>query len=101
MKLSAQQVRLKEFQLNDKRRQLQQLRATVSEFRRIAGDLEKQVSIEEIKVGIYDTNHFAYPILARSARQRANNLLISIRELLLLQEMLESSLEQVESTEKK
>ncbi|MEG8099462.1 hypothetical protein [Candidatus Liberibacter brunswickensis] len=94
MRLKEQKTSLKEdFQLNDQKCQLQQLRATILEFRRIVSALERQISIEERKVGIYDKSHFAYPILAKSARQRADNLLISIRDLLLRQEMLEANLE--------
>ncbi|AKK20424.1 hypothetical protein HUT03_04055 [Candidatus Liberibacter africanus] len=93
MRLREQINGLKGFRLNEKNRQLQQLRATILEFRRIVDNLEKQIAIEERQVGIYDKNHFAYPILAKSARQRADNLLISIRDLLLRQKMLEDSLE--------
>ncbi|ACT57367.1 hypothetical protein Q7M76_03865 [Candidatus Liberibacter asiaticus] len=100
MRLQEQRTRLKEFRLNDERRQLQQLRATILEFRRIVADLEKQIAIEERQVGIYDKDHFAYPILAKSARQRIDNLLLSIRDLLLRQESLESHLESESNSDK-
>ncbi|MBA5724562.1 hypothetical protein [Candidatus Liberibacter sp.] len=97
MRLQEQKERLKKFQANDKNRQLRQVRAMVMEFKRMVGDLEKQISLEERQSGIYDTRHFAYSTFAKSARQRADNLFVSIRELLLQQEVLESDLEKIES----
>lgn len=47
-------VRLKEFQVNEKRRQLQQLQMMMSEFERMAKELVHQISLEESKSGIID-----------------------------------------------
>ncbi|MBL0849359.1 MAG: hypothetical protein EU981_04730 [Candidatus Liberibacter ctenarytainae] len=97
MKSQAQKTHLKESHAHDKQRQLNQLRSTIVEFKRMVDNLEKQIAVEERKSGIYDQNHFEYPIFAQSARQRVDNLLVSIRELLLLQENLESNVEKVDS----
>lgn len=67
-------VRLKQFQVNEKRRQLLQLDMMIAEFERMAGDLEMQISAEEKRSGIVDVNHFAYPTFAKAARQRRDNL---------------------------
>ena len=42
--------------------------------------------LEEKKSGISDPTHFAYPTFAKAARQRADNLQVSIRELKVQQE---------------
>ena len=67
-------VRLKQFQVNEKRRQLLQLDMMIAEFERMAGELEFQITAEEKKAGITDINHFAYPTFAKAARLRRDNL---------------------------
>lgn len=67
-------VRLKQFRVNEKRRQLLQLDMMIAEFDRMANDLEMQIAAEEKKSGIYDINHFAYPTFAKAARMRRDNL---------------------------
>ncbi|TDK39787.1 flagellar export protein FliJ [Rhizobium deserti] len=90
-------VRLKSFQVNEKRRQLQQLEMMMAEFERMAKELEHQITLEEKKSGITDANHFAYPTFAKAARQRADNLQVSIRELKVQQEAAELALEEAEA----
>ncbi|BCH58601.1 flagellar export protein FliJ [Agrobacterium vitis] len=90
-------VRLKAFQVAEKRRQLQQLQLMMSEFERMAKELENQISLEEKKAGITDASHFAYPTFAKAARQRADNLQDSIRELKVQQDAAELSLELAEA----
>ncbi|MHB0951769.1 MAG: flagellar export protein FliJ [Allorhizobium sp.] len=97
MKSRESLLRLKEFQVTEKRRQLQQLQSMMSEFERMAKELENQIAIEEKKSGISDPNHFAYPTFAKAARQRADNLQVSIRELKVQQESAELSLEEAEA----
>jgi flagellar export protein FliJ len=74
MKSRENLVRLKQFQVNEKRRQLQQLDMMIAEFDRMATELEVQINAEEKKAGISDINHFAYPTFARAARLRRDNL---------------------------
>lgn len=74
MKSRESLVRLKQFQVNEKRRQLAQLDAMIAEFDRMANELELQIAAEEKKAGITDINHFAYPTFAKAARQRRDNL---------------------------
>lgn len=97
MKSRESLVRLKEFQVNEKRRQLQQLQMMMSEFDRMTKDLESQIVVEEKKSGISDPNHFAYPTFAKAARQRADNLQVSIKELMMQEEALEQSLEEMQA----
>lgn len=97
MKSRESLLRLKQFQVTEKRRQLQQLQSMMSEFERMAKELENQIALEEKKSGISDPNHFAYPTFAKAARQRADNLQVSIRELKVQQETAELSLEEAEA----
>lgn len=97
MKSRESLVRLKEFQVNEKRRQLQQLQMMMGEFDRMTKDLESQIVLEEKKSGISDPNHFAYPTFAKAARQRADNLQVSIRELRAQEESLETALEEMQA----
>ena len=97
MKSRESLVRLKEFQVKDKRRQLAQLQLMMSEFERMSKELESQIAIEEKKSGITDPNHFAYPTFAKAARQRADNLQVSIRELKVQQDAAELALEEAEA----
>lgn len=97
MKSRESLVRLKEFQVKEKRRQLSQLQMMMSEFERMSKELENQIAVEEKKSGITDPNHFAYPTFAKAARQRADNLLVSIRELKVQQDAAELALEEVEA----
>ncbi|MEM6460691.1 MAG: flagellar export protein FliJ [Pseudomonadota bacterium] len=97
MKSSENLVRLKEFQVNDKRRQLSQIQLMMSELERMAAELEYQISAEEKKAGISDPSHFAYPTFAKAARQRADNLQGSIRELRVQQDAAQLAVEEAEA----
>jgi flagellar export protein FliJ len=74
MKSRENLVRLKRFQVNEKRRQILQLDMMIAEFDRMATELELQIAAEEKKSGISDVNHFAYPTFAKAARVRRDNL---------------------------
>jgi hypothetical protein len=97
MKTRESLVRLKEFQVNEKRRQLKQLQMMMSEFERMAKELENQILFEEKKSGITDPNHFAYPTFAKAARQRSDNLQVSIRELKVQQDAAELAVEEMQA----
>jgi len=74
-------VRLKLFQVREKRRQITQLEMMINEFEKMCSELEAQIHFEEQRSGVTDVNHFAYPTFARAARQRRGNLLTSISDL--------------------
>lgn len=90
-------VRLKEFQVADKRRQLGQLDLMIAEFDRMAAELDAQIASEERKAGIADVNHFAYPTFARAARLRRDNLKNSQNDLLAQKAGLAVALDEAES----
>lgn len=74
-------VRLKRFQVDEKRRRIIQLNAMLAEFARMAGELDREIANEEQRANIDDPNHFAYPTYARAARTRRDNMNASIQEL--------------------
>jgi flagellar export protein FliJ len=74
-------VRLKRFQVEDKRRRLTQIEMMISEFNRMAVELDREIAIEEQKSGVKDASHYAYSTYARAARTRRDNLLHSADEL--------------------
>jgi flagellar export protein FliJ len=74
-------VRLKRFQVDEKRRQVAQIETMIAEFERMARELNEQIVVEQERSGIRDTAHFAYPTFAKAAMQRRDNLLASANEL--------------------
>jgi hypothetical protein len=97
MKTRENLVRLKQFQVNDKRRQVLQLDMMIAEFERMANELDVQILAEEKKAGITDVNHFAYPTFAKAARQRRDNLKNSQHDLLQQRSMAEAHLAEAEA----
>ncbi len=74
-------IRLKKFQVEEKRRRVRQIETMTAEFSRMIADLEREIATEEKRAGIGDPHHFAYPTYARAAAQRRDNLKRSIAEL--------------------
>jgi flagellar export protein FliJ len=74
-------IRLKKFQVEERRRRVTQIEAMIAEFERISGELERDIKIEQDRTGIHDPNHFAYPTYAKAAMHRRENLLRSADEL--------------------
>ena len=74
-------IRLKRFQVDEKRRRVTQIEAMVAEFDRMALDLDREIMVEEQRSGISDIGHFAYPTYAKAARNRRDNLKASGEEL--------------------
>lgn len=97
MKSRENLVRLKQFQVNEKRRQLAQLETMIAEFERMATELDVQITAEEKKAGITDINHFAYPTFAKAARQRRDNMKNSQADLAAQKEAAETLLAEAEA----
>ena len=74
-------IRLKKFQVDERRRKVAQIKGMIAEFERMAGDLEREVNTEQERAGIHDPGHFAYPTYAKAAIQRRENLKLSADEL--------------------
>ena len=74
-------IRLKRFQVEERRRRVQQIEFMIADFHRMATDLDREIASEESRSGISDTSHFAYPTYARAAGVRRDNLKRSAEEL--------------------
>jgi flagellar FliJ protein len=74
-------IRLKRFQVEEKRRRLAQIETMIAEFQRMAADLDREIAAEEQKANISDPAHFAYPTYAKAAAQRRDNLRRSATDL--------------------
>ncbi len=74
-------IRLKKFQVDEKRRKVAQIEGMIAEFERMANDLDREIKTEQERAGIHDPAHFAYPTYAKAAMQRKENLKRSADEL--------------------
>src|ERR1700744_4632384 len=74
-------IRLKKFQVDEKRRKVAQIEAMIAEFERIATDLDREIKTEQGRAGIHAPAHFAYPTYAKAAMTRKENLKRSADEL--------------------
>ena len=90
-------IRLKRFQVEEKRRRVRQIEMMVAEFTRMIGDLDREIANEEKRAGISDPAHFAYPTYARAAAGRRDNLKSSITELAAQIEDAKAALEETQA----
>ena len=81
MKSRERLIRLKRFQVDEKRRQVAQIESMIAEFERMAADLDVKSAPSRSGAAISDAAHFAYPTFAKAAMQRRDNLVRSAGEL--------------------
>ena len=74
-------IRLKKFEVDEKRRKVAQIESMIAEFDRIAAELDREIKVEQDRAGIHDPAHFAYPTYAKAAITRRENLHRSAGEL--------------------
>ncbi|HEX2654230.1 MAG TPA: flagellar export protein FliJ [Xanthobacteraceae bacterium] len=74
-------IRLKKFQVDERRRKVAQIEGMIAEFDRMVGDLDREIVTEQERAGIHDPTHFAYPTYAKAAASRRENLKRSADEL--------------------
>jgi flagellar export protein FliJ len=74
-------IRLKKFQVDERRRKVAQIETMIAEFERMASDLDREIKSEQERAGIHDPAHFAYPTYAKAAMTRKENLNRSADEL--------------------
>ena len=60
-------IRLKKFQVDEKRRRVTQIEGMIADFQRMSVDLEREIQTEQERAGINDPSHFAYPTYAKAA----------------------------------
>ncbi len=74
-------IRLKRFEIEEKRRKVVEIETMIGDFNHMATDLDRQIAIEQERAGIADVNHYAYPTFAKAAMARRNNLAVSAENL--------------------
>ena len=74
-------IRLKRFEVEERRRKVADIETMIGDFNHMAADLDRQIAIEQERAGISDVNHYAYPTFAKAALQRRNNLAVSAADL--------------------
>src|ERR1044071_6243537 len=74
-------IRLKKFQVDEKRRKVMQIEGMIAEFDRMSNELEREIKTRQERAAIHDPGHFAYPTYAKAAIQRRDNLKRSADEL--------------------
>ena len=74
-------IRLKKFQVDEKRRKVMQIEGMIAEFDRMSADLDREIQVEQDRAGIHDPAHYAYPTYAKAAVTRRDNLQRSADEL--------------------
>jgi flagellar FliJ protein len=71
-------IRLKRFEVEEKRRKVAEIEAMIGEFNLMVSDLDRQIAIEQERAGVSDVNHYSYPTFAKAAIQRRDNLANSV-----------------------
>lgn len=74
-------LRLHRFRTAEKRRQVTDIEAMITDLMRKHDDLDAQMRAEEQKTGVSDPNHFNYSLAAKSTRGRRDNILKTVGDL--------------------
>src|SRR5215475_59785 len=74
-------IRLKKFQVDERRRKVAQIEGMIAEFERMGSDLDREIKTVQDRAGIHDPGPFAYPTYAKAAMNRRENLKRSADEL--------------------
>jgi flagellar FliJ protein len=74
-------LRLHRFKHEERRRQVAEIEAMISDFLKKQDELDAHIRMEESRNGISDPNHYNYSTSAKASRARRDNLLHSIGEL--------------------
>jgi hypothetical protein len=67
-------LRRRESQLDDSRQRVTLMERLIADFDRMAADLDREILIEQQRSGIHDPADFAYPLYAKAAMLRRDNL---------------------------
>jgi flagellar FliJ protein len=81
MKSRESLLRLKRFEVDERRQKVASVELMIADFKAMAADLDRQIQFEQDRAGVSDVNHYAYPTFAKAAIQRRDNLLVSAQEL--------------------
>ncbi len=94
-------IRLQQFKVEDRQRDVQDLESMIADFAKKEAELQQMISHEEERCGITDPNHFSYPTTAKASHGRRDNLLRSIDELKVQLVIAEEKLEEEQSEMRK
>ena len=94
-------LRLKQLDIENKRRQVDQIERMIEDFEQMIGDLDHEIAEEHRRTRVYDVKHAAYSTLALAARRRRHKIETSIAELMCFLKSTEAALDlaQAEVTE--
>jgi|SRR6185369_14276760 flagellar FliJ protein len=81
MKASNSTLRAKRFNVDEKARKVSSLEAMVTDFQRMALELDRQICAEEERTGVKDPADVVYSTLAKATTHRRAKLLNSVVDL--------------------
>ena len=81
MKSRESLIRLRRFEVDEKRQKVADIEVMIQDFNQMVVDLDRQIESEQERAGVSDVNHYAYPTFAKAAIQRRDNLTASIEDL--------------------
>jgi flagellar protein FliJ len=81
MKSRDSALRLKRFEVAEKARKFSDMEMMARDFEIMIVDLERQITVEEERTGVRDSQHFAYSTFAKSVAARRENLVNSVADL--------------------
>jgi flagellar export protein FliJ len=81
MKSRESLIRLRRFDVDEKRQKVADIEVMIQDFNQMVVDLDRQIEAEQERAGVSDVNHYAYPTFAKAAVQRRDNLNASIDDL--------------------
>jgi hypothetical protein len=69
------------FDPDDRRRRIAQIETMIAQMAHAADQLDREIEAEQMRAGISDPTHYAYPTYAKAAGARRDNLKRSIEQL--------------------
>jgi hypothetical protein len=69
------------FDPDERRRRIVQIEVMIAEMAHAADHLDREIEAEQVRAGINDPTHYAYPTYAKAAGARRDNLRRSIEQL--------------------
>ena len=74
-------IRLRKFEVDERRQTVADLESMIDDFQRMARDLDRQVEVEQQRAGTNDMNDCRYPLWAKDAITRRERIVDSVTEL--------------------
>ena len=95
MKSQDSLIRLRKFEVDERRQKVADLEMMIEDFQRMAGDLDRQVEVEQQRAGTSDMDDCRYPLWAKDAITRRERIIDSVKE---LEEKLDSARDDLTSS---